>query len=53
VKEVRFLGMIIGFKEINKDVQKFLGLANYSCQFIKDFTIIARPLHDMAKKDKK
>ena len=36
-----------------KDVQKFLGLANYYCQFIEGFTSIARPLHDMVKKDKK
>ena len=36
-----------------KDVQKFLGLANYYCQFIKDFTSIARPLHDMVKNDQK
>ena len=36
-----------------KDVQKFLGLANYYCQFIKGFASIARPLYDMVKKDKK
>ena len=36
-----------------KNVQKFLGLANYYWQFIKDFTVIARPLHDMVKKDQK
>ena len=36
-----------------KDVQKFLGLANYYCQFIKRFALVARPLHDMVKKDKK
>jgi len=36
-----------------KDVQKFLGLANYYCQFIKDFISIARPLHNMVKKDQK
>jgi len=35
-----------------KDVQKFLGLANY-CQFIKDFTVIARLLYDMVKKNQK
>ena len=35
-----------------KDVQKFLGLANYYCQFI-EFASIARLLHDMIKKDKK
>jgi len=36
-----------------KDMQKFLGLANYYHQFIKGFASIARPLHDMVKKDKK
>jgi len=36
-----------------KDVQKFLGLANYYRQFIEGFASIARPLHDMVKKDKK
>ena len=33
-----------------KDVQKFLGLANYYYQFIKDFASIARLLYDMVKK---
>ena len=36
-----------------KDIQKFLGLENYYRQFIKDFVSIARPLHDMVKKDQK
>jgi len=36
-----------------KDVQKFLGLANYYHQFIEGFALIARSLHDMVKKDKK
>jgi len=36
-----------------KDVQKFLGLANYYCQFIQSFVFIARPLHDIVKKDRK
>jgi len=36
-----------------KDVQKFLGLVNYYRQFIKGFASVARPLHDMVKKDKK
>jgi len=36
-----------------KDVQKFLGLANYYYQFIQGFASIARPLHDMVKKDRK
>jgi len=39
-------------KEV-KNIQKFLGLANYYCQFIKDFTSIARPLHDIVKNDQK
>ena len=36
-----------------KDMQKFLGLANYYYQFIEGFTSIARLLHDTMKKDKK
>ena len=36
-----------------KNIQKFLGLANYYHQFIKDFAVIARPLHNMVKKDQK
>ena len=36
-----------------KDVQKFLRLVNYYCQFIEGFASIARPLHDMVKKDQK
>ena len=36
-----------------KDVQKFLGLANYYCQFIQGFASIARLLHDIVKKDRK
>ena len=36
-----------------KDVQKFLELANYYRQFIKDFAAITKPLHDIVKKDQK
>ena len=36
-----------------KDMQKFLGLVNYYHQFIEGFAFIARPLHDMMKKNKK
>ena len=36
-----------------KDIQKFLGLTNYYQWFIKDFAVIARPLHDIVKKDQK
>jgi len=71
VREVGFLGVVIGPEGIKmeeekvkgvldwltpkgvKDVQKFLGLANYYCQFIKDFASITRPLHNMVKKDQK
>jgi len=37
-------------KEV-KDIQKFLRLTNYYWWFIKYFTIIARPLYNMVKKD--
>jgi len=71
VREVGFLGVVIGLEGIKmeeekvkgvldwpipkcvKDVQKFLGLANYYCQFIKDFASIARPLYNMVKKNQK
>ena len=36
-----------------KDVQKFLGLANYYRWFVKDFTTIAKLLHETTRKDKK
>ena len=71
VREVEFLGVIIGLEGIKmekekvkgvlewltpkcvKDVQKFLGLANYYRRFIEGFATVARPLHDLVKKDKK
>jgi len=71
VREVGFLGVVIGLEGIKmeeekvkgvldwpipkcvKDVQKFLGLANYYHQFIEGFTSIARPLHDIVRKDQK
>ena len=69
VREVEFLGVVIGLEEIKiekekvktvldwltlkevKDIQKFLGLANYYQQFIKDFAVIARPLYNLVKKN--
>ena len=36
-----------------KDVQKFLGLANYYRWFVKDFAMIAKPLYEMMRKNKK
>ena len=36
-----------------KDVQKFLGLANYYRWFVKDFATIAKLLHEITRKDKK
>ena len=71
VREIGFLGVVIGLDRIKmeeekvkgvldwptpkcvKDVQKFLELANYYCRFIEGFASIARPLHNMAKKDRK
>ena len=67
VREVEFLGVVIGPEGIKmekekvkgvlewptpksvKDVQKFLGLANYYRQFIEGFAMVARPLHDTEK----
>ena len=71
VREVDFLGVVIGPKGIKmekekvkgvlewptpkyvKDAQKFLELANYYHRFIEGFAMVARPLHDLVKKDKK
>ena len=36
-----------------KDVQKFLELANYYRQFVKDFARVTKPLHKMTRKDVK
>jgi len=36
-----------------KDMQKFLGLANYYRWFVKDFAKVAKPLHEMIRKDMK
>ena len=36
-----------------KDMQKFLGLANYYRRFVKDFAKIAKPLHEMTRKENK
>jgi len=69
VREVEFLGVVIGPKRIEmqkekaegmlnwpaprnvKEVQKFLGLANYYRRFIKDFSKIAAPLHVSIRKE--
>jgi len=36
-----------------KDVQKFLGLANYYRRFVKDFAEIARPIHKLVRKQER
>ena len=36
-----------------KEVQKFLGLANYYRQFIKDFVKLVAPLHILVRKEEK
>ena len=36
-----------------KDVQKFLGLANYYRWFVKDFTRVAKPLYKIMRKNVK
>ena len=35
------------------EVQKFLELANYYRRFVKIFTKIVRPLHELTKKEQK
>jgi len=71
VREVEFLGVVIGPRGVEmqkekvegilnwtiskniKEVQKFLGLANYYRRFIKDFAKIAAPLHILVRKEQK
>jgi len=71
VREVEFLGVVIGPKGVEmqkkkvegvlnwpiprnvKEVQKFLGLANYYRRFIKNFARIAAPLHMLVRKEQK
>ena len=71
VREVGFLGVIIGEDRVRmekekvqgviewpvprstKDIQKFLGLANYYRWFVKDFARIAKPLREMMRKETK
>jgi len=36
-----------------RDVRKFLGLANYYRQFVKDFAKLARLLNNLTRKDEK
>ena len=36
-----------------KDVQKFLGLANYYRWFVKDFARVIKPLHEITRKNVK
>jgi len=71
VREVEFLGVVIGPKGVEmqkekvegilswlaprnvKEVQKFLGLANYYRRFIKNFARIAALLHMLVRKEQK
>ena len=71
VREIGFLGVIMGPERVRmekekvegvtnwlmpqcvKDIQKFLGLANYYQCFVKDFAKVAKPLHQLVRKDKK
>jgi len=69
VREVEFLGVVIGPRGVEmqkekvegvlnwpaprnvKEMQKFLGLANYYRRFIKDFAKMATPLHVLVRKE--
>jgi len=35
-----------------KDIQKFMELANYYCQFIQDFSKVTKPLNTLVEKDR-
>ena len=54
IKEEKVKGVLdwLTSKEV-KDIQKFLGLANYYWWFIKDFASIARLLYNLVKNDQK
>ena len=54
IEEEKMKGVLEGpILKCVKDVQKFLGLSNYYHQFIEGFALIARPLHDLVKKNQK
>lgn len=36
-----------------QEVQSFLGLCSYFRRFIQDFSIVAKPLYDLLRKDEK
>jgi RNase H-like domain found in reverse transcriptase len=36
-----------------KEVRSFIGFGNFYCHFVKGFSHLAHPLHDLLKKDKK
>ena len=67
-KQVEFLGHIVSEDGVRTDptkvtqwpvpktkreVQQFLGLANYYCRFVKDFAAVAKPLHRLTEKNYK
>ena len=54
IKEEKIAGVLEWPRsKIVKEVQKFLGLANYYRQFVKDFAKLAKLLYRLVRKDEK
>ena len=47
------LALDLPVPKLVKNIQKFLGLANYYRRFVKGFAKIARPLHELIRKEQK
>jgi len=54
IKEEKVAGVLNwSIPKMVRDIRKFLGLANYYRQFVKDFAKLARPLNNLMRKEEK